>query len=131
MKTFTGLTMFAASEFLFDAYAPPQSTNWSIVYFAACYTGMILISWDFIERYKKKFLGKLGMAFVALFSYFVYFELGCFNMQYDEYMRRVSDRLINNIGHILVIVIVFIIIYTAWERHDILKRFLHKLIPKK
>jgi hypothetical protein len=91
---------------------------------------MLLIAWDFIERYRMKFLSKLGISYIVLFGYFIYFELSCWNMPYDEYMIRVGNRLLNNVGHISALIIIFIIIYTAWERHDILKQFLDKIFHK-
>ena len=119
MISFIAILMFLIVQSLFNEYAPPQHTGWSIFYYCTLWLSFILISIDnWIKDYstlrRKTFL----ILTIPMF-YQLGLHLSCINKTYTEWYRIIDSRLFEIIFITLILLTsLYVIIdnYKLWAK---------------
>ena len=109
MLKFIGIYILIFGELIYSVYAPPKSTNFSVMFFTSMWLSVFIVSLDgYLFNYSK--ILKYGFIVSGLMAFvFLFVELIKINMPYEEYIQSVNDKYLNFAIHLLMGIFLLVI----------------------
>lgn len=110
------LSYLVVAEHLYNAYAPPNNTNWTIFHYVSLYIALTLIAITSMSKYRKAercIYGALSLGWVILSVN----ELININAPYCDYITSVNTLQINTTFTTAIVVVLIIGYAKIWKRN--------------
>lgn len=114
MIKYIGILLFLLTNYLFDSFAPPKSTEWSVFFFSSMYISLFLITLDEAISDHGRITRKIYWAISGVFILRSIYELWLIQLPYKEYIESANSNI--SCGLFLIVFILFITIIFVKNR---------------